>query len=189
MTAGLNAGDKFPLFPVRSRGLNGTSGIVGEFDAGSLGGMFSSTRLTGSDVSSLALFDSSKFYYISEIALGYFSFGFSLNPENFIRVKMGGGYDQVQFAQLAPSSAVHNLGQVNYNSYYMNVQYLHDVPDEEFGASLQFYDFSVMGTAWIDILPNKLSIKLKYSRIVSRPLRPWETQDFIIISPEYRWSF
>ncbi|HLX11834.1 MAG TPA: hypothetical protein VKS81_03380 [Bacteroidota bacterium] len=190
MTAGLHGGATFPLFSVRERLLNGTSGIVGMFDAGSVGGYYSATRLTSNDLGSLT--NPSSFYSISQILQAWFSFGFSVNAENYFRIKLGGGYDQMQHSMLNPpnsTGAIVQLGENTYNSYYVKIDYLHSVAEGSYGASFQFFDFTLLTTAWLEVIPHVLTINIKYERIVSRDLRPWETSDFIILSPIFHWEF
>lgn len=188
---GKSGGDQFPLFSIRNRILDGSRGLTGEFDIGNFGGNFFSSKISENDKSGLSNYYN--FYFIPQELLGYYSFAFTLNKTNFIRVKIGGGSYQVQRAKLEPLSNDSNIanGKVvdieknTYSSFYFKLDYQHDTGNERFGGSLQYLDLNLLGTAWLDIIPHTLMLELKYSKIVSRPLRPWDLPDFVILSP--RW--
>ena len=187
----------FPPFTIRGRMLNGTRGLVGEFDFGAVGGSFSVTRLTEGDFGSLT--DPNYFAYISTFAQAYYSFGISLNPTNLVRVKVGMGFHRIREAQLVqtpldPSGtqftqSLSLIRQNQYGSPYLKFEYLNrDIP-ERFGASLQYYDYIILTTAWLEVVPNILRLELKYSWTILRDLRRWENTDFVMISPRIRFSF
>lgn len=187
---GRTSGDQFPLFPIRNRLLTGTRGIVAEADFGPAGGHFFSSRLTSADAPTIP--DIKDYFYITGELVAYYSFGFSLNNQNFIRAKVGGGMDQVSEGTAnppVPGGALVQLQTTTFGNLYMSIDYLHDVPSERFGAGIQFYDYSILTTAWLDIIPRSLRIELKYAKIISRTERPWETPDFVIVSPKYLFAF
>jgi len=186
----------FPPFTVRGRKLNGTRGIVGEFDFGPAGGGFSVSRLTDRDKT--ALTNPNDFAYISAFAQLYYSFGVSLNPTNLVRAKVGMGFHRVREATLVrkpidPAGATFqeliSVGhQTQYGSPYLKFEYLNKDITEKFGASVQYYDYIILATAWLEIVPNVVRLDLKYSWIVLRDVRRWENTDFVIISPHIRFS-
>jgi hypothetical protein len=69
------------------------------------------------------------------------------------------------------------------------MDYVHQTPDEHYGASVQVFDLNMLFTGWLEVMPNFLRIEVKYSQIISRPVRPYENPDFIIISPRFRLEF
>jgi hypothetical protein len=189
--------DVFPPFTLRGRRLNGSRGIVGEFDFGPAGGLFSITRLTEHDTKSLTNPDD--FAYITVIGLGYYSFGVSLNPTNLVRAKVGAGYHRVREARvirrIVDSTSgrydefIGFLGQRQFASPYIRFEYINRDIAERFGASIQFYDYILLTTAWLEIVPDVLRLELKYSWKVLRDLRKWEQTDFIVISPRIKFAF
>lgn len=194
---GLHRTETFPPFPIQSRKLNGTRGIVGEFDFGPVGGMASFTRLTDLDTRDLT--DPSDFAYITSIVQGYYSFGISLTPTNLIRVKVGVGYHRVVEAHLVRAASdsaqtqfeesIVNERPKDFPSPYIRIEYLNKDASQRFGGSLQYYDFGLLTTAWLEIIPNYLSLEMKYAWPLLRDPKKWENSSFLIISPRLRLSF
>ena len=194
--AGRHAVETFPPFTVHSRKLNGTRGMVGEFDLGPVGGLLSFTRLTDLDTRDLT--DPNYFAYINTIVQGYYSFGVSLSPTNLVRVKVGAGYHRIVESRLVRKAldpmgtryeeTVLELGKKIYPSPYVKIEYLNKDEPQRFGGSLQYYDYSLLTTAWLEIVPKILYVELKYSWQVLRDPRTWEDTSFIIISPRIRLS-
>jgi hypothetical protein len=187
---GKSGGDNFPLFSIRDRLLNGSRGLISEFDIGNFGGSFSSTKVTASDINTLT--DFRNFYFVSQHLLGYYSFGFSLNKMNYMRVKIGGVSYQVQRAKLVPPTSdglVTDVSKEAFYALYFKVDYLYETNTERFGGSLQYMDLNLLASAWLDIIPHTLSLELKYSKIVSRGLRAWELPDFVVLSPHWFVEF
>ncbi|MFI5252737.1 MAG: hypothetical protein ACHQQQ_09940 [Bacteroidota bacterium] len=184
INGGRGGGENFPVFPIRNRVLDGARGISGEFDVGNFGGYFTSASLSTSDRDGLTRYD--KFYYLSQELLLYYSFGFSLNNMNFMRVKIGAADAQFQQASLVPPIASGDIA-TSYNNVeanlYLKMDYIHESPNERFGGGLQLFDLSLMGTAWLDIVPHTLSVELKYVTIINRSVRDWELPNFVIVSP------
>jgi hypothetical protein len=193
---GLHTTETFPPFTIRSRRLNGTRGIVGEFDLGPVGGIASFTRLTDLDTRDLT--NSNDFAYITTIVQAYYSFGISLTPTNLIRVKVGLGFHRVTEAQLVrtPLDSAHTQFEesvvtrrpTNYPSPYIKIEYLNKDESQRFGGSLQYYDFGLLTTAWLEIIPKYLSIEMKYAWPLLRDPKKWENSSFLIISPRLRFS-
>jgi hypothetical protein len=193
---GLHTTETFPPFTIRSRRLNGTRGIVGEFDFGPVGGMLSFTRLTDLDTRDLT--NPEDFAYVTTIAQGYYSFGISLTPTNLIRVKVGLGFHRVVEAHIVRTpmdSARTQLEEsvvsgrpTNFPSPYIKLEYLNKDESRRFGGSLQYYDFGLLTTAWLEIIPKYLSLEMKYAWPLLRDPKKWENSSFLIISPRLRFS-
>lgn len=193
---GLHTTETFPPFTIQSRKLNGTRGIVGEFDFGPVGGMVSFTRLTDLDTRDLTNPDD--FAYVTSIVQGYYSFGISLTPTNLIRVKVGVGSQRVGKSRLVrtPLDSAHTKfegsviseHQSNFASPYIKIEYLSKDVSQRFGGSLQYYDYGLLATAWLEIIPNYLSLEMKYAWPLLRDPKKWENGSFLIISPRLRLS-
>ena len=175
------------VLPLRSRLLNGTRGFVGEFDFGSVGGYLSLTRLTQNDINDLT--DPNRFYFITQEALGYTSFGFTITRTSWARLKVGVGHHQVREGAVLLGDQIQEGEHFDFNSPYFKLEYLHRDVDEGFGGSFQYYNSTLLTTAWLQIIPGILQIELKYSKPVLRPIAEWENPDFIIVSPKVIVSF
>jgi hypothetical protein len=194
---GLHTTETFPPFTIQSRKLNGTRGIVGEFDFGPVGGMVSFSRLTDLDTRDLT--DPDDFAYVTSILQGYYSFGISLTPTNLIRVKIGVGSHRVGKSRLVrtPLDSAHTKfeesviseRQSNFASPYIKIEYLSKDVNQRFGGSLQYYDYGLLTTAWLEIIPNYVSLEMKYAWPLLRDPNKWENSSFLIISPRLRLSF
>jgi hypothetical protein len=194
---GLHGTETFPPFAIQTRKLNGSRGIVGEFDFGPVGGMASFTRLTDLDTHDLTNPDD--FAYVTSIVQGYYSFGISLTPTNLIRVKIGVGFHRVAEAHLVqtPLDSAHTKFQEsivggprsNFSSPYIKIEYLSKDASQRFGGSLQFYDYGLLTTASLEIIPNYVSLEMKYAWPLLRDPKKWENSSFLIISPRLRLSF
>jgi hypothetical protein len=193
---GLNTLELFPPFMIRSRKLNGTRGIAGEFDFGPVGGKFSFTRLTESDTD--ALTDPDQFYYITGIVQGYFSFGVALTPQNIVRAKIGGGMHRVNEASLAtvptstPGVSTQQIVAGPYEdiiSPYIRFEYANTDFAEHFRISVQYYDLTLLTAGTLDIVPGILTLELKYLWPLASPIPEWQNPEFLMISPHLIISF
>jgi hypothetical protein len=194
---GLHATETFPPFSIRSRKLNGTRGTVGEFDFGPVGGFFSFTRLTDSDMRDLTNPDD--FACITRIVQAYYSFGISLTPSNLVRVKIGAGYHGITEARLVKQpldssgnryqETVLGAHETLYPSPYVKLEYINKDMEQRFGGSLQYYDYAILTTAWLEIVPRVLSLEVKLSAPILRDPRKWEDVTFVMISPHISLSF
>jgi hypothetical protein len=194
---GLHPTETFPPFPIRSRKLNGTRGAVGEFDFGPVGGMFSFTRLTDSDMRDVT--NPSDFSYVTSILQAYYSFGISLTPVNLLRVKVGLGYHRVGTAHVVRTPLDSSGTQfeesivrdrpTNFPSPYIKLEYINKDLPRRFGGSLQYYDFGVLVTGWLEIIPDYFGLEMKFAWPLLREPKKWENNSFVIISPRLRLSF
>jgi hypothetical protein len=187
----------FPPFTVKGRRLNGSRGIVGEFDLGVVGGNLSVTRLTRNDLD--ALTNPRDFAYVSGILQAYYSFGISLDPTNVVRVKIGAGVHRVEEASIQKvpldssgtrfDQVIMHGAQSHLASPYLKFEYVNKDVTDRFSASLQYYDLTFVMTGTMDIVKNVLSVELKYAWPISPDLKKWQNSDFIIISPRLRISY
>ena len=109
-----------------------------------------------------------------------------------MRVKLGAGLHQVQRASVLPDSLggeIKDLNRDNYSSLYVKSDFLHNDPALRFGGSVQLYDQVLFSTAWFEFIPQTLKVEFKYAKTILRPVRDWENDDFIMISPRFYFSF
>jgi hypothetical protein len=194
---GRNSSDVFPPFILRGRTLNGTRGVVGEFDFGSIGGYPSSTRLTKYDQSNLT--DPNNFYYVVAIGQLYYSFAVNLDLNNLVRVKAGIGLHRVNNARilytpLTPGGtdfqqSVDVMGSSNVASPILKFEYINRNVTDRFTASLTYYNFSLLLTGSMELVPGILSLEAKYAIQIVTNNDPWVSPDVFVITPRLtlRW--
>jgi hypothetical protein len=186
---GRNTSELVPPFTLRGRKLNGTRGILGEFDFGSVGGLLSITRLTSHDTH--ALTDPSGFYYITGMLQLYYSFGISLNPTDLVRLKLGLGVHRINKARLefTPAETIIPRPHTDFVSPYLKFEYLNKGINDRFVASVQFYDLVLLLGGSVEIVPGVVSLEAKYAWQVAPNLREWQNPGFFIVSPRVQFAF
>ena len=189
--------DVFPPFDFRGRTLNGTRGVVGDFDFGSIGGYLSATRLTQDDQSNLT--DPNNFYYVTAIVQLYYSFAVNLDLTNLIRVKVGAGFQRVNHASIVRTpltsggtnfqESVDNMGVTNLGSPILKFEYINRNVTDKFTASLMFYDMTLLITGSMELVPGILSLEAKYAVTIRPNPDPWESTDLFVFTPRLtiRW--
>ncbi|MBI5474522.1 MAG: hypothetical protein HY961_19470 [Ignavibacteriae bacterium] len=196
-SGGLKTSNLFPPFVVRARHLNGTRGIVGQFDFGMLGGLLSITRLTNSDLASLTSRDF--FYYISAVTQLYYSFGVYFSPSIMARAKVGGALYRVNQATVGnaadpagrtiPGHVYEGPRQVILGPH-LSFEYLHRDGDvDRFRGGVQFFDMTLLLSGEMAIIEDVLSLELKYAWPVGASRRPWQTPEYLIASPHIKFGF
>ncbi len=186
---GLNTSEIFPPFVIRSRKLNGTRGVVGEFDFGPLAGKFSFTRLTENDLDPLTNPDN--FYYITVFAQAYFSFGLELTPTHFVRVKAGAGTHRVNQARLdmtAGNQVIPGPAE-DIVSPYLKFEYLNQSIGENFAVTVQYYDVTLVTTATLEVVRDILSFELLYMWPLAAELPEWQNPEFLMLTPRVYIAF
>jgi hypothetical protein len=189
-------GSSFKLFQpllFRARKLAGARGFLGEFDAGTWGGLASITRFSSDDLSTAP--DPRSFTYISGRANLYYSFAVALDPDHLARAKVGVGVHRVTPAGLVPVPGDPNQeyvalgGHKNVISPYMKIEYLYHETSDALRASLQFYNLTLMLTGAVEIVPGILGIEAKYVWPLGGKLEAWEYPEFFLLSPTLHITF
>jgi len=188
---GRSPSEVFPPFILRPRLLNGTSGIVGEFDFGPFGGKFAFSRLTENNLDGLT--DPASFYYITHYALAWFSFGVGLTPHDFVRVKVGGATHRVNQASLGmtPDGAT-EVVPIETNdilSPWVRFEYLNETIAERFRISVQFYDVTLVNTAYLEFVRDLVGIEIIYVWPLAADKPEWQNPEFLMISPHLFLNF
>ena len=194
---GRNSSDVFPPFILRGRTLNGTRGVVGEFDFGSIGGYLSSTRLTKYD--QVDLTDPNNFYYVVAIGQLYYSFAVNLDPTNLVRVKVGVGYQRVDHASIVRTpltpggtdfqESVDVMGSNSVGSPILKFEYINRNVTDRFTASLMYYNLTLLLTGRMELVPGVLSLEAKYAVQILSSRDPWTSPDLFVFTPTLtiRW--
>lgn len=188
---GKDAVELLSTFSVPKRLLTGTRGMVGEFDLGSFGGFLSITKISNSDISTIP--DLNQFYYITNIFQGYYSLSFSMGFTHYARVKAGVSQYLVKQSHvlqlITPQSSTQSIvedGETSVISPYLKFEYMNDSHDEQYGGSIQYNDFTIMATAWMNIVPKIFGLELKYVTPISKNPREWQHASFVMVSPKLR---
>ena len=194
LRAGRNSSTLFPPFVIKGRKLNGTRGILGEIDLGPFGAFLSVSRLTESDTDGLT--DPNDFAYITGVLQMYYSFGLAFNSTNFVRVKVGGGIHRVVEARLEQRPSGTGVEQAivagdpqRFGSPLIKFEYVNKDVTEKFSAGLQYYNLTITLTGAMEILPNLLSLEMKYIWPITADYAKWQNSDFLLISPRLRLTF
>jgi hypothetical protein len=186
----------------KPRQLNGAYGIAGEFDAAFAGGSFifgfPRTDTDGTFV------DSKNIYYIRNMAQLWYSYVVSIaNKADLLRFKIGAGFHQLAHEELVKGQT-ETVGGVRreipdeikkvenlqfFWSPYVKVEFMNQQFKHRFGASLQYYKEWVLGTAWLEILRNRLRIELKGAAPLFREHEAWEPPYFVTLTVPYTFSF
>ena len=194
---GRNSSDVFPPFILRGRTLNGTRGVVGEFDFGSIGGYLSATQLTKNDQSNLT--DPNNFYYVTAIGQLYYSFAVNLDLNNLVRVKVGVGVHRVSNGRMVRTplttggtdfqQSVDVMDVSTVGSPIIKFEYINRKVTDKFTASVMFYDFTLMLTGSMELIPGILSLEAKYAVQVLSTWDPWVSPDLFVFTPRLtlRW--
>jgi hypothetical protein len=170
---------------------------VGEFDFGSIGGYLSSTRLTKYDQSNLT--DPNNFYYVVAIGQLYYSFAANLDPTNLVRVKVGVGYQRVDHASIVRTpltlggtdfqESVNVMGSSTVGSPILKFEYINRNVTDRFTASLMYYNFTLLLTGRMELVPGVLSLEAKYAVQILAGRDPWTSPDLFVFTPTLtiRW--
>jgi hypothetical protein len=194
---GRNSSDLFPPFLLRGRTLNGTRGVVGEFDFGPIGGYLSATQLTKNDQSHLT--DPNDFYYVTGIGQLFYSFAVNLDLNNLVRIKVGFGIHRVSNARIVTTpltpggtdfhESLDIKGVQNLASPLLKFDFINRSVTDKFTASLTYYNLTLMLTGSMELVPGVLSLEAKYAVPIASTLDPWVSPDLFVFSPRLtiRW--
>jgi len=196
-TGGTSASNSVPGLKIQPRTLNGTRGLVGEADFGSFGAFISVSQLDADNLSGIT--NKNDFAYITGIVQLYYSFGVALDQTNFLRFRGGVGMHRVKEAQLVEvpvdptgtqfETQIVGLGSTDVKSPYVKFEYVNRESSERWAASVQFYDLTLMFRGLMEIVPDYVSIEVKYVFALGQELPSWRPKDFFMISPRVRFWF
>jgi hypothetical protein len=175
----------------KPRQLNGTYGVVGEFDWAFAGGSFlvgfprSDIDGTFADAS-----DTATVYTIRAAGQIWYSFTVSINNKaNLLRIKSGLGVQQIGTAQLIRGqSDIEPIESRFFWSPYFKAEYMNQQFARRFGMSLQYFRDIGLVNLWLEIIPEQLRVEAKFSTILTRDRDPWEVPYFFTIALPYTFS-
>ena len=176
------------------RRLSGGRGITCEFDLGPAGGQILISRFNINDWETVTNPDD--FSFISGSALAFYSFGVAISPSTLTRAKVGGGIMRIEDGNISwvqsgadQEPRYTSTDSRDYVSPYLKFEIQHRGAYEGFGASLQFYNMTLMFTASLEILRDVLQIEAKYVWPVSSAVLSWQTPGFFMVSPKLHFVF
>lgn len=169
------------------RRIDGTYGLTGEFDFVNFGGSFifglRRTDVDGSYVNPDTIIT------IRNMAQVWYSNVISDNANgHMLRYKIGAGFHQLGHDQVYKWPGTTRVTvettepPTSYVSPYIKLEYVNQQSPERFGASLQYYSEWILGSAWLEIIPNCMRLELKAGAPVFRTHEYWESTHFLTLS-------
>jgi hypothetical protein len=185
----------------KQRRINGAPGIIGGFEKqivpqGSVGGAFSigtlskkgSNTILDENANPVENDTTKSFYYIAGNFHLYYAMDLSDIVLDGLKVYGGFGYFQMRDARLGKDfNTVEIVEKPDRFDLYAKVSYIHR-SGTEYGIALQYFDFSLMASAYLKVF-EWLSVETKYARVIFRDLRPWESRDYMALSPRISFTF
>ncbi len=188
-----------------TRLLNGSDGIVGEFEFewetirinsemfpyAALGGRFAFGGLSGRRPEYTTR-NLDSLYYISSIIQGYYAFDFLFDQKRQnLNIQLGGSYHSVSLGKAIiidgkvvifkggePESFIDPLVRIEYRNYRF----------DRFRVSAQFTRL-LMFTGWAEIVPPFIYGEIKFSAVIMREPRPWEHKNYIFGTLGFKFDF
>lgn len=192
--AGGTATTSFLGTNVQPRKLNGSYGVVGEFDFAFVGGSFTLGNRRKDIDGTFA--DPNNIYSIRTSAQMWYSYTLSINEKaNLMRVKFGAGMHALAHDILLPMregkpAEITSREVMRYFwSPYLKVEFMNHQFSNRFGASLQYYKEWGLATAWLEIIPNTLRVEAKAAMPLLRSHQVWEPTHFVAFAIPYTVSF
>ena len=188
-----------------TRLLNGSDGIVGEFEFewetirinsdafpyAALGGTFAFGGLSGRrDELYTANLDS--LHYISAIIQGYYGFDFLFDQKRQnLNIHLGASYHKISLGKAVaidgkysvfkagePQSFIDPMIRIEYRNYRF----------DRFRVTTQFSRL-LMFTGWAEIVPPFIYGEIKFSTVVFRKARPWEHETYVYGTLGFKFDF
>ncbi len=185
--AGGTASTGFLGASVKPRRLNGSYGVVGEFDFAFVGGAFSvGDRRRDADGT---FADPNHIYSVRTFAQLWYSYTLNINNKaNLMRVKFGAGmhsiaHDAVQKNEVMPIDRSRYFW-----SPYLKVEFMNQQFGNRFGATLQYYKEWGLATAWLEIINNTLRFEVKGAMPLLRSRQEWEPSHIVVVTIPYTIS-
>jgi hypothetical protein len=195
--AGATENSTFLGMRVKPRKLDGTYGVVGEFDFAFVGGAFSlGSRRRDTDGT---FADPNNIYTIRTSAQLWYSYTLDINNKaNLMRVKFGVGMHSLSHDAVVPTTATSSADGSNrraeviatdftryFWSPYVKVEFMNQQFTNRFGASLQYYKEWGFATAWLEIINNTLRLEVKGAMPLLRSKQEWEPSHFVAVTVPY----
>lgn len=175
----------------KPRGLDGTYGVVGEFDWAFAGGSFvigfprSDVNGTFADTA-----DTASIYTIRAAGQIWYSFTVGINNKaNLLRIKAGLGIEHIGHSLLIRGrDEIEPFENRFFWSPYFKAEFMNQQFARRFGMSVQYFRDIALLNLWLEIIPEQLRVEAKYSTLVIRTRDPWEPPYFFTIGIPYTFS-
>ena len=195
-----------PLIITRTtRLLNGSDGIVGEFEFdwetirinsdqfpyAAFGGRFAFGGLSGRR-DDLLTNNLDSLYYISTIMQGYYAFDFLFDGKRQnLNVHLGASYHTVSLGKaiaVAGKYSIFKAGEPeSFIDPYLTIEY-RNYRFDRFRVTAQ-YSRLLMFTGWAEIVPPFIYGEIKFSTVVGRKARPWEHSSYVYGTVGFKFDF
>jgi len=137
-----------------------------------------------------SLTDRQNFYYIPTAVQLYYPIMFKTNNSgqaNVLQIRLGYQYHRVNAGRVV-GTTVDTIWKVrDVKSPYVQIDYFNAVAANRYGISLQFYNMRIVGSAWLEIIPDKFWIEGLYAGSLGER-EPWESPAILMFSPRFRFD-
>lgn len=188
-----------------TRLLNGSDGIVGEFEFewetirinsesfpyAALGGRFAFGGLSGRREEFLTR-NLDSLYYISAVMQGYYGFDFLFDEKRQnLNVHLGASYHKVNIGKAVVVDGKHTIFKngepESFIDPYLRIEY-RNYRFDRFRVTAQ-YSRLLMFFGWAEVVPPFIYAEIKFSTVVFRKPRPWEHQNYVYGTIGFKFDF
>ena len=169
------------------RKLDGTYGVTADFDFVNFGGSVI-VGLRRTDLDGAFANPDSITTLRNMLQVWYSNFISDNSNGNVLRYKIGVGVHQIGHDQAfkaggtVPLSVETTEPPTTFVSPYVKLEYVNQQSAERFGASLQYYNQWVLGSAWLELIPNRMRLEVKAGAPVGRKPEYWEPTHFLTLN-------
>jgi hypothetical protein len=188
-----------------TRLLNGSDGIVGEFEFewetirinsesfpyAAIGGRFAFGGLSGRRDEYLTR-NLDSLYYISSVIQGYYGFDFLFDEKRQnLNVHLGASYHKVNLGKAIAVEGKYSIFKAgepeSFIDPYLRIEY-RNYRFDRFRVTAQ-YSRLLMFTGWAEVVPPFIYAEIKFSTIVFRKPRPWEHDNYVYGTVGFKFDF
>ena len=169
------------------RHLDGTFGLTADFDFVNFGASII-FGLRRTDINGTFVNPDSVTTLRNMSQVWYSNFITDNSNTNLLRYKIGVGVHQIGHDQVfksggtVPLSVETTQPPTTFFSPYIKLEYVNQQSSERFGASVQYYHQWILGSAWLEAIPNCMRLELKAGAPVGRKSDYWEPTHFLTLN-------
>lgn len=169
------------------RRMDGTYGLTGDFDFVNVGGSFI-FGLRRTDIHG-TFANPDSITTIRNMAQVWYSNVISDNANtSLLRYKVGIGFHQLGHDAVYTWPGTTNVTvettepPSSYVSPYIKLEYMNQQSAERFGASVQYYNRWILGSAWLEVIPNYMRLEVRVGAPVFHKPEYWEPTHFLTLN-------
>lgn len=176
------------------RRIDGTYGLTGDFDFVNVGGSF----IYGprrSDIDGSYVNPDTIVSIRNMVQVWYSNIISDKSEGNLLRYKVGLGFQQLGHDMVykgtgtIPLSIETSEPPTTSVSPYIKLEYINKQSQERFGASVQYYNDWILGSAWLEIIPNRMRLEVKGGAPIFRTDQYWKSSRFVTLTIPIALSF